>query len=307
MMTRFTFAIVGIALALVATIGARPVDAQQVAVVPILDCVEVKDGTITAYFGYDNQNSFPVTIGVSVNENQITPGPFYQGQPTTFCPGYHRRVFFVRFPASEQITWILMDVRAVAYDDSSVYCDALCWDMDGDRRCDRGDEPPTEEPTCDEPELIQRIGTYDANEDLNGDGQCDYTDCAAFFTGPAGPPGPMGPEGPQGPTGPQGPAGTGIELSSCRAVSATVQGSNPIAEATCASRKIAFNGGGRCQRDGVKIFGVTIPSLGSPVIDESVPVGTRGWKQRCSGPNATAVATVICCRIRESADDARDP
>ncbi len=54
---------------------------------PILECVvDNFDGTYTAFFGYKNENAFPVMIPVGAN-NKFSPIPTDRGQPTTFEPG----------------------------------------------------------------------------------------------------------------------------------------------------------------------------------------------------------------------------
>jgi|CXWL01.1.fsa_nt_gi hypothetical protein len=54
---------------------------------PIVECViDNKDDTFTAYFGYQNSYSVPVTIPVGAS-NKFSPTPQDRGQPTTFVPG----------------------------------------------------------------------------------------------------------------------------------------------------------------------------------------------------------------------------
>ncbi|MCA9961844.1 MAG: hypothetical protein KC443_22550 [Anaerolineales bacterium] len=64
---------------------------------PIVNCATNNgDGTITAFFGYKNSNSFDVTIPVGVN-NSFFPQPFDRGQPTLFLAGDYDFVFKATF------------------------------------------------------------------------------------------------------------------------------------------------------------------------------------------------------------------
>ena len=76
------------------------------AVSPVLDCVvKNKNGTYTAYFGYQNDNAMPVTIPVGAN-NKFTPNPQNRGQATVFLPGRVKRAFSVVFDGSS-LVWYL--------------------------------------------------------------------------------------------------------------------------------------------------------------------------------------------------------
>jgi hypothetical protein len=75
-------------------------------IIPELTCVATNpDGSFIAYFGYNNPNSYPVTIPVG-NDNKITPPPDGQGQPTTFEPGRQTAVFGVTSP-EHAVVWHL--------------------------------------------------------------------------------------------------------------------------------------------------------------------------------------------------------
>jgi hypothetical protein len=82
-----------------------------------LECIqENEDGSITAFFGYKNRNSFPVEIPIG-DENKFLPDPVDRGQPTKFEPGrsplYPNASFQVVF-GGESITWSLDGVSVTA-------------------------------------------------------------------------------------------------------------------------------------------------------------------------------------------------
>ena len=64
---------------------------------PFVNCAQNNgDGTVTAYFGYINNNSFDVNIGIGPT-NGFLPLPVDRGQPTLFTPGRHDFEFSVTF------------------------------------------------------------------------------------------------------------------------------------------------------------------------------------------------------------------
>ena len=74
---------------------------DYIQIVPVLNCVtDHGDGTLTAYFGYVNDNSYIVTIarGMGTPENWLLylPGN-EQVQPETFNSGVYNNVFSVQF------------------------------------------------------------------------------------------------------------------------------------------------------------------------------------------------------------------
>jgi hypothetical protein len=72
---------------------------------PILECVRDNgNGTFTAYFGYNNRNSYDVSISIG-RDNGFLPFPVDRGQPKNFSPGRHSPVFDVNFIVP--ITWFL--------------------------------------------------------------------------------------------------------------------------------------------------------------------------------------------------------
>jgi hypothetical protein len=96
-------------------------------VTPLLECVlDNKDGTLTAFFGYMNPNSFKVDFPIG-DQNRFTSGSEDRGQPTMFEPGqspaYPNASFQVEFEG-ESITWIL-DTGSVTASANSNYCDPI--------------------------------------------------------------------------------------------------------------------------------------------------------------------------------------
>lgn len=86
------------------TLTAPPITSMSVS--PILECVAVNvDGTYTARFGYESQNTVPVTISIE-EENKFTPVPKDRGQPTVFQPGRIYNAFEVIFNGNT-LTWHL--------------------------------------------------------------------------------------------------------------------------------------------------------------------------------------------------------
>jgi hypothetical protein len=76
-------------------------------------------GRLRASFGYNNPNSFSVTIPVGQNNKFAGPGiSENEGQPNTFLPGPHNAVFSVTFREIAFPTWTLdgSDVRPAAPD-----------------------------------------------------------------------------------------------------------------------------------------------------------------------------------------------
>jgi uncharacterized repeat protein (TIGR01451 family) len=95
------------------------------AVTPTVTCVAANsDGTYTAFFGYSNPNSYPVTIEVGKN-NQFTPAPDSQGQPTTFETGSQTAVFTVA-SKGESLVWHLDSKTAEANKNSGGCSQAGC-------------------------------------------------------------------------------------------------------------------------------------------------------------------------------------
>ncbi|HSD63148.1 MAG TPA: hypothetical protein VLB50_05090 [Ignavibacteriaceae bacterium] len=97
------------------------VNSTQEPIIPTLQCIHFnQDKTITAYFGYDNQNSVPVGIVSHSNYNYFSPGDGYRGQPDVFQPGIHTNVFSIIFDGTN-LTWNLID-RSVTANKNSTPC-----------------------------------------------------------------------------------------------------------------------------------------------------------------------------------------
>lgn len=87
-----------------------------------------KEGTYTAFFGYSNTNSVAVSLSVGKN-NQFTPPPDSQGQPTTFEPGIQTAVFAVDFKGNS-LVWHL-DGKTVEANKNSPGCSQAGCGLDG--------------------------------------------------------------------------------------------------------------------------------------------------------------------------------
>jgi len=106
------------------------------AITPTLDCVsssgvgesENKDGTYTAFFGYSNTNAVAVSLSIGKN-NQFTPPPDSQGQPTTFEPGTQTAVFAV-VSKGQSLVWHL-DGKTAEANKNSPGCSQAGCGMDG--------------------------------------------------------------------------------------------------------------------------------------------------------------------------------
>ncbi len=95
------------------------------AIKPTMDCVSVnKDGTFNAFFGYSNTNGVAVSLSLGKN-NQFTPLPDSQGQPTTFEPGTQTSVFAV-VSKGDSLVWHLDGSTAEANKNSPGCSQAVC-------------------------------------------------------------------------------------------------------------------------------------------------------------------------------------
>jgi hypothetical protein len=94
-------------LCLTLAIPFASVNAQNLAVRPVLECVEPNfDGvTYIAFFGYKNDNSVAVEIPVGPS-NKFTPSPIDRGQTTVFEPGRFRFAYSVVFDGNN-LVWTL--------------------------------------------------------------------------------------------------------------------------------------------------------------------------------------------------------
>ena len=86
------------------TIATKPV-IQNASLIPLLDCVVDRGkGNLTAYFGYQNNNTVSVNVPVG-NNNYFHQGAAGQGQVTVFMPGVQHYVFKVDFKGA--LKWYL--------------------------------------------------------------------------------------------------------------------------------------------------------------------------------------------------------
>jgi len=86
------------------------------------------EGTYTAFFGYVNTNSVAVSLSAGKN-NQFTPPPDDQGQPTTFEPGTQSAAFAVDFKGNS-LVWHL-DGNIVEANKNSPGCSQAGCGLDG--------------------------------------------------------------------------------------------------------------------------------------------------------------------------------
>lgn len=278
---------------------------------PIFECVAPvpdPEGSWRAIFGYSNPTGVEETIFIGTDpDNFFTPPPGFKGQPETFQPGLHERVFEVIFTEDVTLTWKLDGSQAVA-DITLRRCDLECWDSNQNNACDTG-EDRNGDGICNALDC-QGIACWDLNqnlacdldEDVNDDSQCDAGDCTGLVgpQGPTGPEGPQGQEGPQGPegiagdpgpAGPEGPPGpTGPSgLTDCRTVEA-VSGTREAA-VHCSAGEQIVSGGGTCDST-LESFPVDW-DVGQ--IQSSASGGPGSWQVECRIGNATARA--VCCRV----------
>jgi uncharacterized metal-binding protein YceD (DUF177 family) len=117
------------------------------AIAPVLTCVAANsDGTYTAFFGYDNPNSYPVTIEKSsttatnarTSDNRFTPPPDDQGQPITFEPGSQSAVFAVVFKGNS-VVWHL-DGKVAEANKNSGGCSQAGCGLEGPALCRNREE-----------------------------------------------------------------------------------------------------------------------------------------------------------------------
>jgi hypothetical protein len=88
---------------------------------PIVECVRKNpDGSHTAQFGYQNDNSVDVNTPIGLL-NLFLPLPIDRGQPTVFKPGRHTNVFSVVYKVNA-IIWELGGLQAIANNDPSLAC-----------------------------------------------------------------------------------------------------------------------------------------------------------------------------------------
>jgi cysteine-rich repeat protein len=135
---------------------------------PLVECVyPEEDGSYTAYFGYNNESNYDVTVDLG-DDNEITPSE-YDGSQTTFFPAdmkvseYPDFAHSVNFDAEEEVEWSLTGPdgntrRATAsWDEDTVVCPVAC----GDGRLNTDGEAPE---ACDDGNLENGDGCSDLCE-----------------------------------------------------------------------------------------------------------------------------------------------
>jgi hypothetical protein len=180
-------------------------------VTPTVDCLDTS-GTpnVVAWFGYDSPNPTSSTIELGSDNLLLEPPNFRAGQPTTFAPGAHRRVWAVRFHAVNQpvLTWVVqgavasVDARAPSVPSCAVSAGPVFW---------AGAWSPAAYYAGNE--LVTAGGSsWLALAPTGGEAPAVGSAAWAQFaargeTGPAGPRGEAGAAGPRGETGAPGPRG----------------------------------------------------------------------------------------------------
>lgn len=75
---------------------------------PMAECiVDNVDGSVTARFGYRNDNAVAVEVPVSILNNYFTPQPLDRGQTTVFQPGVVEDAFRVTFSDVTTVAWLV--------------------------------------------------------------------------------------------------------------------------------------------------------------------------------------------------------
>jgi hypothetical protein len=81
-----------------------------------------------AYFGYYSPNTSNIFIPIGPN-NYFTPDPLgnYFGQTTTFLPGFHEKVFFIKVPLNQGTSWILANTQTGVTDSPALRCGQMTY------------------------------------------------------------------------------------------------------------------------------------------------------------------------------------
>jgi len=95
-------------------VAAPPARAATSNLTPLLTCIDVASGSITAHFGYRNVATKAITVPAGRNsansQNWFLPNPRNRGQVSTFSVGTFNNVFTVTF-SSATLEWRLSDVN----------------------------------------------------------------------------------------------------------------------------------------------------------------------------------------------------
>jgi secreted trypsin-like serine protease len=78
----------------------------QASLVPSLDCVDIWNNKVTAYFGYKNDNGVSISLPYDTNKNYL-PLDVYNERPTVFKPGNNRFQVGIDFTAGQTVYWKL--------------------------------------------------------------------------------------------------------------------------------------------------------------------------------------------------------
>lgn len=229
--------------------------AAQTGLAPLLNCVYLQpDNTVSAFFGYVNQNSNSVDVPVGAS-NFVAPDPQNWGQSTTFQTGVQNSVWSATFDPSQtpSIAWTLAGETVTASNQPAEYCSFPV----------APEGPP---------------GNQGPAGPQGGTGAVGQPG-APGSPGLPGIAGPQGPQGLQGLPGAVGLAGPPATLPSIRVVAA--QSQNKSATASCNTGETLIGGSGLCTA-----------SFGFGQVGASTPSGSS-WQVTCVLGTAEAVAVCM--------------
>lgn len=94
----------------------------KVMALPLVDSATVSGTTLTCWFGYTSANSGLHVVPLG-GANFFIPGPINRGQPTTYQPGVHRKVFSATqdISSSSQLSWTLGIANAVCSPENAIH------------------------------------------------------------------------------------------------------------------------------------------------------------------------------------------
>jgi len=78
------------------------------------EIINNRDGTCTAWWGYDNPSSNSVIVPLT-GYNVFSPSPADQGQVTYFLPGLHTYLFETTWIGGDNIHWTVNEYTATAH------------------------------------------------------------------------------------------------------------------------------------------------------------------------------------------------
>lgn len=106
----------------------------QAPLLPSLDCVDSRNGKLTAYFGYNNQNGVSISVPYG-SSNQLALDTKSE-RPTLFHPGNNRFAVGIDFNPGQTVTWRLSPPNSPTTQVTANASSPRCGDVKG-RRCAR--------------------------------------------------------------------------------------------------------------------------------------------------------------------------